>query len=185
MILDAIKDFFEKLFGKKEEGGAIMPGPKKPKFMDIDITVEKLNAPDPAWPQGYKFTMDDGKGNPNAKKLDFENDHHPGFIVSFNLVEKKPAQPTKCQFLPDPDDAMWVQKSSLAAPPCPKSATYWDQFRAVDVVDYSESEKNRTLMVYNRNDSVQMFAFTLRFEIPGYPDVVIFDPIGNNQNGDQ
>lgn len=185
MIFDAIKRFLEKLFGKKEEGGAIMPGPKKPKFMDIDITVEKLNASDPKWPQGFKFKMDDGKGNPNATELKFKNNHHPGFIVSFNLVEADPANPTDCQFLPDPDDAMWVQKSDLTNPPCPNSACYWDQFRAVDVVDHAKDKKNRTLMVYNKNDYEQTFAFTFRFEVPGCSEVVIFDPVGNNQNGDQ
>lgn len=162
-----------------------MPGSKKPQFMDIDITVTKLGSPDPKWPQGYKFEMNDGKGNGNAKKLNFKNNNHPGFIVCFNLVEGDKHNPTGCQFLPDPDDAMWVQKSDLADPPCPCSASYWDQFRAVDVVDQAKDKKNRTLMVYNRNAYEQMFAFTFRFEVPGCNEVVVFDPVGSNQNGDR
>lgn len=183
-IFDAITRFFARLFELKE-GGTVMPSPKRPKFMDIDITVSKLSAPTKEWPDGYKFEMSDEKGKGLGKKVDFKNDKHPGFIVLFTLVEGDKHNPTGCQFLPDLDDAMWVQPSGLPDPPCPSSPAYWGQFRAVDVVDHSKTERFRTLIVYNKNGFEQMFAFTLRFEIPGYSKVVEFDPVGNNQNGDR
>lgn len=156
-----------------------MAGPKKPKFRDIDIKVTKLAAPTPQWPAGFEFQMA-GEGVGQGNRLKFKNTNHPGFIVCFNIVD--PGD-TGCQFLPDPDDAMWVQPSGLANPPCPSSAAYWDEFRAVDVVDHAQDGRFKSLLVYNKNDAEQRFAFTLRFEIPGCNKVVEFDPIGENENG--
>src|SRR5687767_10248132 len=126
MIFDAIARFFEKLFGTKS-GGTSMSGPKKPKFMDIAVTVTKLPAPTKEWPDGYQFEMSDGNGKGLGKNVDFKNNDHPGFIVCFNLVEGDKHNPTGCQFLPDTDDAMWVQPSGLFNPPCPSSPAYWGQ----------------------------------------------------------
>ena len=155
---------------------------KKPKFDDIDVIVTKLNPPYPVeWPQGYQFEMDRG-GTKLGKKLDFANNDHPGYIIFFNIVD--PGN-TGCQFLPDPEDALWVQESALPDPPCPNNAAYWDQVKAIDVVKNDQDQPNRGLIVSNRNDYVRMFAFTLRFEIPGCSQVIEFDPIGNNQNGPQ
>ena len=156
-----------------------MAGPKKPKFRDIDVRVTKLPAPTPQWPEGYAFKLE-GDGVGQGNRLKFKNNHHPGFIVSFNIVDP---DNTGCQFLPDPDDAMWVQESELADPPCPCSAVYWDDFRAVDVVDCGQGEQFKSLLVYNKNDAPQRFAFTLRFQIPGCNKAVEFDPIGENENG--
>lgn len=183
MSLSEIVQFIKHLFVSKN-GGTKMAKSKKPVIDEIDIYVEKLSGPTPDWPQGYSFEMKRGsKGL--GKKLDFKNNKHPGFIVIFNILESDPSNPTGCQFLPDPNDAMWVQPSGLPDPPCPTDPAHWSQFRAIDVVRNDQDEENRALIVSNRNDYVQMFAFTLRFEIPGYPKVVEFDPIGNNQNGYQ
>jgi hypothetical protein len=185
MIFDGILRFFRKIFGKEDRGKTMAnPKSKKPKFDEIDVLVTKLTVPDPNWPQGYKFEMERG-GTKTGKKLDFINNDHPGFIVIFNILEGDPAHPTGCQFLPDPDDALWVQESALPDPPCPSNAAYWGQFKAIDVVKNDGNKPNRGLIVSNRNDYEQMFAFTLRFEIPGCNEVVEFDPIGDNQNGNQ
>jgi hypothetical protein len=157
-----------------------MASPKRPLFKDIDIAVTKLSAPTPEWPDGYQFEMEEG-GKKIGKKVDFKNNGHPGFIVMFTIVDK---DKTGCQFLPDLDDAMWVQPSGLPDPPCPSSPAYWGQFRAIDVINHAKDDRYKTLMVSNKNDYQQMFAFTLRFEIPGHHKVVEFDPVGNNQNGD-
>lgn len=119
------------------------------------------------------------------KGIIFENKHHPGFVILFNIDDRIGCD---IRFLPNHDDALWVQRSSLDEPPCPTCPSYWDQFQAVDVIDNDENnphERCKTLVVSNKNDYKQMFAFTLRFEIPGVHKVIEFDPIGNNQNGPQ
>jgi hypothetical protein len=55
---------------------------------------------------------------------------------------------------------------------------YWEQFDAKSV-----SKNDTQLSVRNYNDYVQEFAFSLRFTRPGWPDPILYDPIGNNQNG--
>ena len=180
MIFDDIKQFLKKLFGTQK--GASMAKSKMPKLDEIDIIVTKLPAPTTQWPQGYSFEMKRGSKY-LGKKLEFQNHGHPGFIIYFSLQEGDPHHPTGCQFLPDLPGVMWVQQSDLPDPPCPRYPCTWEQFSAIDVVKNEDDEPNRGLIVSNRNDFQKMFAFTLRFEIPGYPDVVEFDPIGSNQNG--
>lgn len=168
-------------------GGRKMP--KKPDVVDINVLVT-WNSSDQC---DVTFELEPKTGNKvkvgkkNGKDIvEFKNDKQPGFLVCFNIVEQ--GGRTGCQFLPDPDDAMWVQPSALANPPCPNSPAYWSQFRAVDVVSTDEDDPddiNKTLIVYNKNDFEQMFSFTLRFEISGCGHVVEFDPIGSNQNGGQ
>jgi hypothetical protein len=166
-------------------GGMIMP--KKPDVVDINVLVTR-NADDPCdvsfeleAKNGPKVTI--GK-KPNGKDfVDFKNINNPGFLVCFNIVEHGPLK--GCQFLPDPDDAMWVQPSSFQNAPCPSSPAYWSQFRALDVVSTGANDKNKTLVVYNKNDYPQYFGFTLRFEVEGCDKVFEFDPIGNDQNGQE
>ena len=169
-----------------------MPSPKQPELVDIEIDVtwdDASNRCNPtfalgnkngqkvkAWKQNNKFWTS-FNNKPNAAQPGT-----PGFIIFFNIRE----QGTNfCQFLPDPHDAMWVRPSGLATPPCPTSEAHWGQFEAIDVVDHDANHRNKTLIVINKNDYQQMFAYTLRFEIEGCDHIVEFDPIGNNQNGDQ
>lgn len=170
-----------------------MPSPKRPVEVDIEVDVTWANPNDLCNPT---FSLANKNGNkvkagkkPNGKYwTSFNNrpaptdDPTPGFLIYFNIRENGT---NACQFLPDPDDAMWVQPSALNEPPCPKSAAYWSQFRALDVVDHDAQHRNKTLIVLNQNDYKQMFAFTLRFEIEGCDEIFEFDPIGSNQNGDQ
>ena len=168
-------------------GGMKMP--KKPDVVDIDVKVSWI-AGGGACDVTFELVPQNSNkvkvGKKNGKDYaEFKNDKNPGFLVCFNIVEQGGKG---CQFLPDPDDAMWVQPSALPNPPCPNSPAYWSQFRAVDVVSTDEDDPdqiNKTLIVYNKNDFKQMFSFTLRFEINGCGHVVEFDPIGSNQNGGQ
>lgn len=165
-------------------GGTIMP--KKPDVVDINVIVT-WNSGDPC---DVTFALEPKNGNkvkvgknPKGKDIvKFDNDKNPGFLVCFNIVEQGGSG---CQFLPDPDDAMWVQPSALVNAPCPTGPAYWSQFRAVDVASTDPNNPNKTLVVYNKNDFQQYFGFTLRFEIDGCDHVLEFDPIGNNQNGQQ
>jgi len=166
-------------------GGMIMP--KKPDVVDINVVVTR----NPADLCDVKFHLE-AKNEPKVKVgknakgkdvIDFTNDKNPGFLVCFNIVEQGPTK--GCQFLPDPDDALWVQPSAFQNAPCPNSPAYWSQFRAVDVVSTGPNDINKTLVVYNRNDYPQTFGFTLRFEVEGCDKVFEFDPIGNDHNGQQ
>ncbi|MDP9421960.1 MAG: hypothetical protein M3Q19_03855 [Pseudomonadota bacterium] len=186
MIFSTIWQMLKKLFGQNK-GVATMSTVKKPDLVDIDVNVTWAN---PADPCSVSFSLEPKNGNKvkvgkNAKGKDFakfENKGDPGFIIFFNIVEKNGSG---CQFLPDPDDAMWVQPSAFADPPCPSSPAYWSQFRAIDVVDHDSVNRNKTLIVLNQNDYQQSFAFTLRFEVAGCNKILEFDPIGDNQNGNQ
>ena len=170
-----------------------MPSPKKPKTAYVDLTVTKLAAPTAQWPQGYQFDLSGSYVN-SSGQLKFKNSKHPGFIVVFYIVEADPLNPTNCQFLPNPNDALWTRPFNAwdPAPPCPSSPCQWDQFRAIDVADDEEDPNdptkdlsNKVLVVMNKNDYKQQFAFTLRFRVKGSEEVIVFDPIGNNQNGGQ
>ena len=155
---------------------------KKPKFREIDIEVEKLPAPTPDWPDGYSFSMKEG-GNGLNNQIEFKNDRHPGFLLTFTIDDSKDS--TGCRFLPDPTDAMWVQPAVGSAPPaCPDTVpAHWQEFAAIDVVDLDAANPCATLLVFNKNDRDAKFAFTFRFNIPGVAHPVIYDPIGTNKNG--
>jgi len=144
-----------------------MPSPKQ-------ANVDVIAIADSSKPEGVRFELSSNLGSSN--KLTFKNDKHPGFEVNFNLVDN---DKTGCKFMHDPKEAMWVQKIEPGMPdPCPTSAMYWDQFEAKAV-----SKGDTQLAVRNLNEYEQEFAFSLRFTKPGWPDPILYDPIGNNQNG--
>jgi hypothetical protein len=140
---------------------------------DVDVTV--LVTSDPSKPEGVAFELQSTLGSSN--KLTFKNSNHPGFKVNFKISDP---DNTGCRFQPKPEDAMWVQTFPSSAPPvCPVTPLYWDQFEATDV----KNQETR-LIVVNKNSYPQMFAFSLRFTKPGSPDAILYDPIGDNRNGD-
>ena len=116
--------------------------------------------------------------------LVFENNHRPGFMV---FIDIDAHEDLGAKFLSS--DPMWVQPFSeetetacttAGARLCPTSPSYWDQFATVSVIN-----RGRTLLVRNKNDYEQSFAFTLRFQVKNCPRVFELDPIGSNQNGQQ
>lgn len=139
---------------------------KKPRDIDVGL------APNPSGNPPLLFTIDD-------KKLTFKNDHHPGFLVRFNISDP---QNTLYKFPDAVTDAMWVQTIQSAGPnSCPTAATHWDGFKGLEVTN-----SNMTLVVDNPNAAEQMFAFTLRFTKTPHdpnPAFVPFDPIGTDKNG--
>jgi hypothetical protein len=115
-----------------------------------------------------------------TSSLNFKNDPggnpHPGYIVYFDIDE-----PAGVDARFHSSDPLWVQPFNTGATaPCPSSPAYWDQFEVIDTIN-----KGKTLMVRNKNDYEQQFSFTLRFEVAGCNRVLVCDPIGSNQNGDQ
>lgn len=141
-----------------------------PKLANVDVIV----TPSASHPAGVKFDLSSSLGSGN--RLTFKNHHHPGFDVHFNIVDN---DGTGCRFMADPKDAMWVQPIQPGMPdPCPTSPVYWDQFKARSV-----NMDGKQLEVRNLNQFVQEFAFSLRFMKPDWPDPIIYDPIGGNENG--
>jgi len=144
-----------------------MPSPKK-----IDVTVRVIS--DSSKPGGVWFELDSNLISNG--ELVFENDKHPGFIIHYNIAD--PHQ-TGCRFQPVKANAMWVRTFSPGDPdPCPRSAMYWRQFAAISLND-----DDKQLVVRNYNKGAQMFAYSLRFAKAGFPDPILFDPIGDNRNG--
>lgn len=158
---------------------------RKPEIVDIKVEVKPPT--NPTYPCNVSFKLTGGKpgkvtctdkgGGKFSVKFENKNQGGPpneeianGFIILFNIDD---THGTGCKFLPDRDDAMWVQDITV----CPTSQCYWPEFTAIAVLN-----DGATLMVYNANSYEQDFAFTLRFAIPGC-GVIEFDPIGNNQNG--
>jgi hypothetical protein len=104
----------------------------------------------------------------------FKNNHRPGFILYFDIDDP---DGTGCVF--DSSDPLWVDGVSNPAV-CPPAIKNWDEFQAVDVIN-----QGQTLMVRNKNINQKEFSFMFRFRRPGCPNVITFDPIGNNENGSQ
>ena len=148
-----------------------MPAPKR---VTIDVNVvHDTTKPGGVWFNlGYKHVS-------GGDKVKFENENHPGFIVRFNIVD---TIGSGCKFLPNLQDAMWVQTINGPPPyPCPTAPAYWPVFEATGFDNDYE-----TLVVRNFNPPpAQLFAFTLRFNKPGWPTSIDYDPIGDNKNGPQ
>lgn len=144
-----------------------MPG--QPKVEDVSVVVERDAAGQ------LKFSLASNNLG-NGQRLTFRNNKHPGFDLRFNIDDRAASG---CEFLPNPDDAMWVRLIDDITPdPCATCAMHWDGFKAISVIN-----ANKTLTVDNSNKRKQKFAFSFRFNVPGEPDPVLYDPIGDNQNG--
>lgn len=141
--------------------GRANPG-KRPRNRDLMVIVRR-NSSDPC---DVRFELDGD--------TEFSNNGRPGFNVFIDIDDP---DNTGCTF--HAADPLWVQPFS-GTPVCPTSPANWDQFVPVGVFN-----KGKTLLVRNRNDNIQKFAFSLRFNISGCSRVVDFDPIGSNQNGFQ
>jgi hypothetical protein len=151
--------FLKKLVGFIT-GEKTMAG-KRPRVREYTVTLSSRGGP-----CDIHFDLD-------PPGLDFANAGRPGFFVYFDAVDGPGV--TNARF--DSADPIWVQ--NVAA--CPTAACNWDQFKSVGLIN-----EGKTLVVRNKNDPpAQQFGFTLRFRVDGCPNVVEFDPIGNNQNGPQ
>ena len=151
---------------------------RRPRSRTIDVNVSRV---EPKGPCDFEFGIDE---NDLKFKNDENNDPRPGFIIYFDIDEPRGVD---CQFYAA--DPMWVMPinelsagicAKLGTGPCPTSPCHWDQFYTIGLIN-----NNKTLIVRNRNDYEQMFAFTLRLQVDGCRRVFELDPIGSNQNGDQ
>lgn len=143
----------------------------KPKKATVDVELTESNSP-PGFT--WQIESDLKKG----KKLEFNNDHHPGFIVYFDIDDD---DDTGFRFPDDHNRAIAVQTYTGTNPPCPTAGATWDQFYPIAV-----SKNNTRLEVRNLNEDPAEFAYTLFVTKDPHgtnPALEPIDPIGSNQNG--
>ena len=143
----------------------------KPKKAKVEVEL-KASSTDPKG-----FTWEIKSIYKNGNKLEFKNDHHPGYDVRFELDNGG----TGFVFPDDPTLALAVQPYAAAEPPCPHAGETWTEFAPFAVED-----DNKRLCVYNANKTKTDFKYTLfvtKDPHAANPQFEEIDPIGSNQNG--
>lgn len=99
--------------------------------------------------------------------LIFKKGGPDGFTVRYHLADDL------YTFGTDPKEALYSSKN----PVCPVPKGHWDEFVPIAI-----EQNGRTLVVHNKNESIQEFGYMLRVIKKGgsYRDL---DPVGTNQNG--
>lgn len=142
-----------------------MPNPNfPPKEARVTVRIDSVD------PLSFEFETNDLPKGPNKNELVFKNGKgHEGFHIYYTLDGAD-----GYRFPPDLDDACFVAQGSRSE--CPSQASKWGQFQPLGIED-----QGRTLKVWNKNDSVHDFAYTLRTSNgAGWLEL---DPGGINQNG--
>ena len=107
-------------------------------------------------------------------KLTFKNNHHPGFVIDFNIVDDGGGY-----LFPDSAaDALSAAELEKGKPTCPKQGEKWPEFEPLEV-----DNGNRTLRVQNHNNHPADFGFTMFVCKDGKKPYLELDPIGDNRNG--
>ena len=147
-----------------------MPGQPAPVEVEVRIFNDPIRGP-----QDFKLVS----GIVSGDELNFRNNGHPGFIVTFKIVNEVAG--VEFRFLPVLADALWVRPLVDPADGCPGQQCSWTQFQAQAV-----SGDGQRLIVRNRNEFTQKFGFALKVTTNAAGAAVqTIDPIGNNQNGPQ
>lgn len=124
----------------------------------IDFTIESTDLPT----------------DPNGDLM-FNNDHHPGFHVEFELIDQTGL---KYSFPPNSkkDSAVW---SKLGSTNCP-TAGVWEVFKPLHV-----SPDGAKLTVHNTNEKPVLgrFMYSLQVSKDGGNKLLSLDPGGLNNNG--
>lgn len=115
--------------------------------------------------------------------LQFNNNQNDqfskGFLVSFHLPTNQ-GKNADWEFADDPP--IWVKLLDKKGA-CPRTARDHDPNILTSPI---LTDNNRTLTVTNTNSTKQYFGFALRFKYKkGGRRPLVFDPIGDNQNGDK
>lgn len=139
------------------------------------VSVKVILGPPGSNPPFHFESTDLPIGNDNV--IFFSNcGKSKGFLISYVIDDTKnpgyrfPTSAIGNDFL---DHALWASASGA----CPTSACKWDAvFKAKRVED-----SGKTLVVWNKNEVAQNFAYTLRV-LKGTTWLEL-DPIGTNQNG--
>ena len=139
---------------------------KKPWNIEVDVVLTK-GCPSPQFVLHTPLPILNGD-------IQFNNNHRPGFNITFNLIDETGDGYT---FGPQSkkDDACWSQAGSV----CPTSPCD-DVFKVKSIKD-----QGMTLEVYNDNPSpaIGPFQFNLRVTKDGGSNYCDLDPGGNDGNG--
>lgn len=138
-----------------------------------DETVKVILKPSEIPPFEMKSSQLIKKG-----RLKFDNDHFPGFNVSFELDDSK--EHSGYRFPTNPADALAAKRLGNGDNPCPGKGETWDQFKPISV-----TTDRMSLVVRNLNEYQADFGFTLFVtrQGTGGEETLVIDPIGTNGNG--
>jgi hypothetical protein len=140
----------------------------------VDVFVY-LHSPEPGHFTVESYLQSDPE---NTEKLVFNNRYHPGFDVTFNLVDE-----TGLNYrFPTPDDrenGIW----SLMGTTCPSETDHgWEVFEKNSIHVFGDG---MALKAHNPNagDAVGDFKYTLNVGVEGRKPYLPLDPGGTNNNG--
>lgn len=147
---------------------------------DVNIYVKPLAGN----PGHYSFTMDEGKGATDELTFNKNDDglwRWENYRVTFTLVNEEGAN---LKFSKDLAKVLWAEPTTLPDPPCPTS----QQMDGIFWVKHRNDIEDLTLVVTNKDRTKQRFMFAMNFLPAGENDgpsanYVLYDPIGNNENG--
>lgn len=105
----------------------------------------------------------------------FENDHHPGFDIHFELQGDTHGY----FFPPNMDDAVWTQCGST----CPDQTGVWEVFKPRRIDVSCQASERRILIVRNRNPKPPQGPFQYNLRVTNGTDWKNLDPGGTNNNG--
>lgn len=138
------------------------PPPGKPWNVVINVTLDPNH-------DAFHFHSDDIEIGPN-NEITFENDHQPGFVITFHLEDAHGYR--------FPED-LKAALSSVDEARCPDlDEGQWGQFKAKAVNNLGED-----LVVRNLNETKRKFGYSLFVTNDGGNTFWRLDPIGNNDNG--
>ena len=145
-----------------------MPTSKPMKEVHVRVVVDSVVE------EKFHFESEDIAVGPN-NLLTFKNDDdHYGFRIHYELHGAD-----GYRFPDDKSEALFVEKGSRDY--CPQTKSAWGQFKPVDVCSGNGGER-RVLVVENKNDDKDDFAYTLQALKTGSKPLIL-DPPGSNQNG--
>ena len=133
---------------------------------------------------GNSFTMHDGKGSTNELTFNKTKDNMKrweDYEISFELNNLDGAN---LKFSHDINKVLWAEPTEDPNPPCPTS----QQMDGIFYVASPNDIKDLKLRVTNTDPDHQRFVFGFNF-LPATENdgpnanYVLYDPIGNNQNG--
>jgi hypothetical protein len=118
------------------------------------------------------------QSNPNSGKLEFYNRHHPGFSVTFHLIDEQDLG-YRFPLAEDKKDGLLSQLGTT----CPTiDDPRWEIFSEKSIHIYADG---MTLSAFNPNEApaVGDFQYTLNVSLDGRRPYLPLDPGGTNHNG--
>ena len=146
-----------------------------PRVVFVDVFIDSIT------PLQHRVELS-AKNNPqlpvdNHGNIIFENDHHPGFEIHFELQGD-----TQGYFFPptpQKSDAVWSQRGSQ----CPDQTGVWEVFRPIRIASSGNPPERRTLIVHNKNPQPAQGAFQYNLRVTDGTHWLDLDPGGTNNNG--